>query len=36
MKVSFEPVNLNRLKSTHENDLGKEVFGGVWEFNYPR
>lgn len=34
IKVSFEPVNLTSLKSTHKNGFGKELFGGVWEFNY--
>jgi hypothetical protein len=34
IKVNFEPVNLSPLKSTHKNGGGKELFGGVWEFNY--
>jgi hypothetical protein len=34
IKVNFEPVNLTPLKSTHANGLGKDLFGGVWEFNY--
>jgi len=34
IKISFEPVDLSTLISTHEKGKGKKLFGGVWEFRY--
>jgi hypothetical protein len=34
IKVTYEPIDLSSLKSTHKNGLDKDLFGGVWEFSY--
>ena len=34
VSVNFHPVPLPNLLSTNKYGLGKELFGGVWEFKY--